>query len=1148
MVHYAGEDSGKIAFDQGAVGRNAAPSLWKKAAFDMPEIRPEGLRDYLEQEAPDLATVARNLWLKSIPLHDRQNSPDSNENGRPHIETVERNIWRLLTETRRIDGRLKLENLKQREIFLLSAAACCHDFDKALKSGQPLPQPFQHGEGSAEFVKRNAVALGIDEHQANDIAAAISLHDLKSGPFQKKLAALPTNQLTPDGPINLRRVAVLLKAADMLHCDYSRIPALGIDPEKLAEDKDEEKRKLARSKYLARKCTRGWVTDGTCIFIQADPDNAEETEAFSATFQYMSMNEWKAVAGELEHMGFPHLLDRYDGAVGAVTSPHDDEAHAEPTPHQADPGDLIPGYPEPQDKWVGRKKQMGKLRRAWGGSRRRMQVVVGFGGEGKTALARRFTESLRRAGDEKDRPLVVWWSFYLNKAADAFFEAVLTHFGIPLTEQGHPLAAEQRARKLVDLLRTGAGGRRLLLVLDGLETLQESTFGREGRVTDTGLRELLRATLNDAEPDAAVRGMILITTRDPLSGLRRERDLRYGEMNLEELSVLDGVALLIEQYGLKIEQDDAERFVKDIGGHALTLTLTGALHAELPGNTNLAELRQFIAGQEAKVVDPELTTRRERFHRLPGYVLRHCADALNEQERQFLRLLSCCVRPATRLDVEQVFLHPLTSEADDEPFNDQLVGLDYVSLRTGVAARLVKLRLVHGREVDAQTEGEQEETGYDMHPLVRRHFYEDDPDTALTEPQRRAVHSRFYDVLPGRQEKHHPDTMEEMRPLIDAVQHGCRAGRTQAALHECYYTRIGRKDQPLRIPFYLSSNLGAIETQLELLRSFFAHGDFAGEPIVTREGDEVYLIGAAALSLLTTGRPDLAIPLFQRAFSVSLAQASRAGASAICQNLCEGHMTVGGLADAAEAASDALKYVGEMPDEHQFKNAYTEINHGWAATIAALRGDDEGASGHFAAAIKFARIDWLVSLRGCSHCAWLARRGEFDRARATAENNTEQSEQVGHLTSQTFALATQALVERQAWATNDPQRAGLELMADYARRAVDIGRRSGYDFFLTIALLEAGRCGVTRARHDSSDRQVHVAEATRFLNKAEQRADDAGYRLILADLHLARAELAKLAGDKDAMREHCAKAIAICDAPDCGYAWAKQDAQALLDP
>ncbi len=241
----------------------------------------------------------------------------------------------------------------------------------------------------------------------------------------------------------------------------------------------------------------------------------------------------KAVADELRQRGFPHQLELHDETGEACEQSDDDGEPTKPTPPETDPGDYLAGYPNPEDKWVGRKKQMSTLRRAWRERRRRMQVVVGFGGEGKTALVRRFTESLRRAADEKDRPLVVWWSFYFNKSADAFFAAVLTHFRIALIEEGHPLSAEQRARKLVDRLRTGVGGRRLLLVLDGLETLQDDTIGREGRVTDTGLRELLRATLNDAKPDTDARGMILITTRDPLRCLRRERDPRYGDMNLE---------------------------------------------------------------------------------------------------------------------------------------------------------------------------------------------------------------------------------------------------------------------------------------------------------------------------------------------------------------------------------------------------------------------------------------------------------------------------------------------------------------------------------------------------------------------------------------------------------------------------------------
>ena len=845
-------------------------------------------------------------------------------------------------------------------------------------------------------------------------------------------------------------------------------------------------------------------------------------------------------------MGFPHRLALHDHTARVVKLRDVDEAQAKPTPHQAGPGDLLQDYPEPQPKWVGRVVELAELHTAWLAAGTRLYSIVGFGGEGKTALARRFTESLRRPADVQDRPLVVWWSFYFNKAADTFFAAVLTHFGIPLTEAGHPLAAEQRARKLVDLLRTGVKGRRLLLVLDGLETLQDDTLGREGRVTDTGLRELLRATLNDAEPDTDARGMILITTREPLADLRRDGDLRYGGLDLEELSVPDGVALLTRHYGLNIEQDDAERFVKEVGGHALSLTLTGALHAELPGTTSLADLRRFIAGEEAKVTDEDLTTRREKYHRLPGYVLRHCAGVLNEQEHQFLRLLSCCVRPATRQDVEEVFFSPLKSEADDEPFNDTLLGLDYVSLRTGVVARLVRLRLVHGREVDEHAEGEQEETGYDMHPLVRRHFYEDDPDAALTEPQRRAVHSRFYDVLPERPEKQHPDTLEEMRPLIDAVLHGCRGGRADEAFLSLFYARIGRRDTR-RTTFYLSADLGATETVLELARAFFPDGDFDGEPIVTTDEPKAWVTNEAALTLMNTGRPAVAVPRFARNVGQWRRQQDWLGASTVYLNLCQANTDLGRLPDAERAAADALDCIGRVPQGNQYKKGYTQFSHGWAATVAALRGEYDPAAWHFSAALELALHDWLVGLRGGRHCTWLARHGQFDRARSAGQKNAAFCQEKGGLHGHTFALATQALVERLAWAAGDPQRAGLEVMAGYAQQAVDIGRRSGDHFFLTYALLEAGRCAVTSAQQPPPDPQAHVAEATRYLDEAEQRTDDAGYRLLLADLHVTRAELASLAGDKEAMGHHCREAIAICDAPDCGYAWAKQDAQALLD-
>jgi len=90
------------------------------------------------------------------------------------------------------------------------------------------------------------------------------------------------------------------------------------------------------------------------------------------------------------------------------------------------------------------------------------------------------------------------------------------------------------------------------------------------------------------------------------------------------------------------------------------------------------------------------------------------------------------------------------------------------------------------------------------------------------------------------------------------------------------------------------------------------------------------------------------------------------------------------------------------------------------------------------------------------------------------------------------------------------------------------------------------RCAAARAGYERDRRDEHVDRAKRYLAEAESRADYAGYRTILADIHVTRAQLARLAGDAQTMRKQCEKAIAICDDPTCDYAWAKQDAQSLL--
>ena len=265
----------------------------------MPSQIPHTLREYLQQKDKNLAGIANNLWRISRPIHERQNCPDSNENSLVHVQAVEDNIWRLLQTTTLLNKANNLGDFMPFELFLLSGAACCHDFDKALKSD--LPGRFEHGRGSGDFVEKNMNILGLTRPQANAISSVIRIHNLNPDEFQEELSLLDTNHASPVGSYNLKRLAVLLKAADILHCDNSRIPGLGIDPDNLEG--------LDRKKHLCRYCTDGWIPDGTRIFIQASPRTEEEIKAVSECLGYMKNSEWPAVSGGLERYNFPYQLE-----------------------------------------------------------------------------------------------------------------------------------------------------------------------------------------------------------------------------------------------------------------------------------------------------------------------------------------------------------------------------------------------------------------------------------------------------------------------------------------------------------------------------------------------------------------------------------------------------------------------------------------------------------------------------------------------------------------------------------------------------------------------------------------------------------------------------------------------------------------------
>ena len=102
------------------------------------------------------------------------------------------------------------------------------------------------------------------------------------------------------------------------------------------------------------------------------------------------------------------------------------------------------------------------------------------------------------------------WSFYRqgtageSSSADEFLDAALTWFGDPDPRLGTAWEKGERLAKLV-------GHRRTLLVLDGLEPLQNPPGPQEGRLRESSLQALLR------ELAAFNKGLCVISTRTPVA-------------------------------------------------------------------------------------------------------------------------------------------------------------------------------------------------------------------------------------------------------------------------------------------------------------------------------------------------------------------------------------------------------------------------------------------------------------------------------------------------------------------------------------------------------------------------------------------------------------------------------------------------------
>ncbi|MBK9050051.1 MAG: trypsin-like peptidase domain-containing protein [Chloroflexi bacterium] len=292
--------------------------------------------------------------------------------------------------------------------------------------------------------------------------------------------------------------------------------------------------------------------------------------------------------------------------------------------------------PPPLAEWVGRQELLDGLTRDRDDPDRLVTGLIGFGGEGKSSLARRWVDD--RLADLQNRPTgVFWWGFYDRPSVDEFFEAALEFISDGKIDPRVIPSASAKAQVIAAMLSNG----NYLFVLDGLEILQHQDGDEYGLLRSNDLRTFLHLF---AAPGH--HSFCLVTSRAPLLDLMAYTT--YTHRDVSRVTPEDGRKLL-RALGVEGRDGELDRVVNQWDGHALTLSLVGTYVQEWQGGK--------VAGADGfdpvgvDEVPEAAKSRYEHVHR----VLRRYDEHITAAERAFLTLFSAFRTPVKATAFEKVF-------------------------------------------------------------------------------------------------------------------------------------------------------------------------------------------------------------------------------------------------------------------------------------------------------------------------------------------------------------------------------------------------------------------------------------------------------------------------------------------------------------
>lgn len=732
--------------------------------------------------------------------------------------------------------------------------------------------------------------------------------------------------------------------------------------------------------------------------------------------------------------------------------------------------------PSTSPELFGREKELQELDHAWDGHRSstgsakvNILTLVAWGGVGKSALVNKWLSGMAQDNYRGARQ-VFGWSFYSQGAeegrqvsADQFIAAALEWFGDPNPDVGSPWDKGERLAALVKQSRA-------LLILDGLEPLQNPPPVETGRIKDPALVALLRE-LAYQNP-----GLVVITTRLAVDNLKDCLGTTMIERNLEALSDEAGADYL-KSLGVVGTVDECQAASRDFGGHALALTLLGSY------------LKVVYRGDIRKRGEiPRLTDDQKQGGHARRVLESYEHWLKGKPELDILRLLGLFDRPAERGAIDALRKEPAIAG-----LTDALQALNDANWQFALA-NLRDLRLLARPE-----RGNAQEL--DCHPLLREHFGEqlkqNNPEAWCES------HSRLYEYYKATA-KEYPDTLQEMAPLYAAMLHGCQAGQYEDTLDEVYWKRIQRQDK-----YFTTYQLGAFGADLAALSGFFddvsSHNPVDG----LQEGQKGFILNQVGFYLRALGRLADAVQPMQASLDSRISKQHWTGAAVSAGNLSELYLTMGNVTRAITCAEQSVELADRSANEF-----YRILNRTTLANVLHQVGRLSEAEVAFRAAEEMQKehqptFPLLYSMQGYTYCDLLLSQGDYEDVlrRVTKLFEWRQPEDsLLDLALENLSLGRARLLQAQ----RDPNRPIIQSLNDF-NRAVDGLRESGQQDHLPQGLL---------ARAEYYRLTNAFDRAQKDLNEAFSIAERSGMGLHLADCHLGYARLALARSLQEDARGH----------------------------